>query len=157
MTDDQHTVITAGLWWLIVLLLISLMCSGCMQSERASTGAAHSKTQTREIPTADGGKLIMQESWTETDEQSTTKTGFDPAITTALSTGLAAVGKAATGDWSGAIESVLAGGSILAATYAANQRAKATSANQRADEHKADAAEGWANFKEAASAPRTVA
>ncbi len=36
------------------------------------------------------------------------------------------------------------GASLVAAAVAANRQAAASAANKRADEHKADAAEGWA-------------
>lgn len=128
-------------------LVAAFLClCGCTQQDRVATGTVHFMRQAREAPTADGGKAVLEESWTETKDQATTKTGFDPAIGNALMATAGVVTKAAAGDWSGAVAGVVGLAVTAAAGYAATQRSKAIAATNRADEHAADAADGWGKF-----------
>lgn len=125
-------------------LLLSLCLTSCTQQDRTASGTVHTRRETRTTPTADGGAVTLEETWTESADQSTTKTSFDPAIGAALTGAGMIVAKAATGDWTGAIAGAVGLAATVAAGYASAQRAKANAATARAEEHKADAAEGWA-------------
>lgn len=148
----------------ILLLLLALgafavSLTGCTQQDRQAFGSVHTRRQMREVPAADGGKLVLEETWTETEDQATTKSGFDPAIADGLKGAGTVVAKAATGDWTGAIVAGVGLLSTAAAGYAAVQRGKANAASDLADhhaeiaaKHEADAADGWAKFAALAQA-----
>lgn len=126
-----------------LLLLGILAVSGCTQQDRVATGTIHFMRQVRETPTADGGKVVLEETWTETKDQSTTKTGFDPAIGAALQAGVGAVSSAIRGDYADATVKGIAALSLAAAAW---QGARARGEGKRAEEHKNDAADGWGKF-----------
>lgn len=127
--------------YLLIVAILSLC--GCTQQDRVASGTIHVMRQVRETPTADGGKVVLEESWTETKDQATTKTGFDPAVGAALQAGVGAVSAAARGDYGDAAVKGIAALSLAAAAW---QGAKARGADRRADEHKDDAADGWGKF-----------
>lgn len=162
MWDAIYGALLSAFFILLLLLALgafAVSLTGCTQQDRQAFGSVHTRRQMREIPTADGGKLVLEETWTETEDQATTKTGFDPVIGNALKSGLGAVGAAATGDWSKAITLGVGALATAAAGYAATQRARAVAASDLADhhaeiaaKHEADAADGWAKFAALAQA-----
>ncbi len=76
--------------------------------------------------------------WTR-DTEGTTKIEIPDALISGALAGVNAT------PW-GAL--ITGGVSVVAAAFAANRQAAATAANVRAEEHKADAAEGWAKATE---------
>jgi hypothetical protein len=144
--------------WVRVALLLGLLaviacCTGCTKEEREAQVATHRYRKVREEPTATGGKVTLEEEWTDTEEHSSKTTGLDDQWAQVAQAGGGAVAAAASGDYAGAAVKGIAALSLVAAAWnargskAANQLADA--ANQRADEHKADATEGWAKFEQA--------
>src|ERR1700758_1755265 len=87
----------------MLALLVLLTLPGCTLSQRDAQGTAHTRVVRHEEPTATGGKLTLEETWSETADSSTTTHGFDPAITDGLQQAGQAALAVARGDYGNAI------------------------------------------------------
>lgn len=153
--DPDRCALCAAPWvllcWLVIGAVLLACCGGCTQQDRAASGTGHTRRMMRQWTDPAGVTTTLEETWSETAEQSKTTSGFDPAITAGIQAGVGAVSAAARGDWSDAL---VKGAAAASLAYAAWQGSKAKGETKRADEHKEDAAEGWAKALQQVPAPR---
>lgn len=135
----------------LALPLCCLLLAGCLESNshRQTDRVMHHSAHI--VGGAGAVAVDFHVDWTTREsatEDGTTKTGIDAAeLTTIVSAGMKAAmaaGSAATGDYGDAIKYGAGALSLACAGWAARERTRATGEKKRADEHKADAAEGWA-------------
>jgi hypothetical protein len=126
----KHLVALIGL---LTLALIAIELNGCTSTVTARQG--QSRTIIEHRPLADGGFVEKRTTVDSSDETAKTKADIDWGA--AVVNG---VGAAATGDWA-------ALGGIAATALAAG--GAALMQRNRANEHKADADEGWSKYEAA--------
>ncbi len=107
----------------VVMIALAFLLCGCFSNRSAETGAVTGVVA--------GQPVVLK--WTR-DTEGTTTVDIPPALITAAT-------DAATGNWMDLAIKTAAGISVAVAAWNAKG---AQAANKRADEHKADAAEGWA-------------
>lgn len=126
---------------MIRILVMSLVLVGC-GTKRVEHVETHTVSTVDTMAPNDSGALALVERVTTTthavtDARATTTLDTPPIIAPLLA--------AATGGTPWGMISGACGALLTAATgaYAAHKSAQSTAERQRADEHKADAAEGW--------------
>ena len=134
--DHQEVNYTRNIWrWIVVLMLIWLVVvlSGCVST--TDTRQGESKTVIEHHPLSDGGFVEKRSTYDTSENVSRTESDLDWG-------GLVSkgVGAAATGDWA-------ALGGVAATALAAG--GAALMQRNRANEHKADAQEGWDKYEAA--------
>jgi len=127
-----------------VLACAASMLMGCTQAERQAASTGHTRRVVRSWTDPSGVTTTLEESWTETAEEAKERRGLDPAAMAGLQQAGGAVMAAARGDMA---QTISLGVGALATIAAAWAGAKAKGESRRAEEHKADAAEGWAKFE----------
>ncbi len=131
MTETVNT--SGGFIWVIRCLAACLLLTGCVST--TDTRQGQSQTIIEHHPLTDGGFVEKRSTYDSSEAVSKTQSDIDwGGVVTK------GIGAAATGDWA-------ALGGIAATAVAAG--GAALMQRQRAQEHKADADEGWSKYEAA--------